>query len=158
MWPRPWSSSVLREILPFSQTIVGMIAGCRSNTGGIIATRVHKHEREAVAQRVQCTPFLIPAASAASGGESVTAVLSKARSGKAQSNQARDQAAQSSSQSERGRTGWSAAMAGLLVSRPIPWAGVSSCLTSAARRGDTGSAIASYSTRSRRPIASSHAL
>jgi hypothetical protein len=54
MWPRPWSSSVLREILPFSQTIVGMIAGCRSNTGGIIATRVHKHEREAVAQRVQC--------------------------------------------------------------------------------------------------------
>ena len=80
------------------------------------------------------------------------------RSGRAQSNQARNQAAQSSSQSERGRTGWSAAMAGLLVSWPIPWAGVSSCLTSAARRGDTGSAIASYSTRSRRPIASSHAL
>ena len=53
---------------------------------------------------------------------------------------------------KRGRTGWSAAMAGLLVSWPIPWAGVSSCLTSAARRGDTGSAIASYSTRSRRPM------
>jgi hypothetical protein len=91
-------------------------------------------------------------------GHARAVLKTRPRSGKAQSNQARDQAAQSSSQSERGRTGWSAAMAGLLVSWPIPWAGVSSCLTSAARRGDTGSAIASYSTRSRRPIASIHAL